>query len=495
MALIDPLAHAPLATGIFLNRLAGAAGFQFFPAGSDGTVALQLDPGRYQVDTVEPPGTEAQFLRKRYDLIVGPQGEVTMSGVPPDARGFHRLTLGLAYVATATPEGLQRRAKLAALANEPAQTFQPRSACQLRDQVTAERSFATDVSAGFPKVRIRLPSFGHIRALVVPVDFPDVVGKDKPQAFFGPIAAQVREFYLKQSYGKLSFDFEVLADWVRLPTSVTAFGFGGAVGTGDFSGYRNALIGVTDGLVDYSQYDAVYFLVPKEMPYERMGWGPAITEPLWTRTGYIINGATGGADMYSVKTIDGAAWKWMAHETGHALGLVDEDLQHASQTLGHWGIMAMNWSNAAIEHIGWDRYLQGWLGESQVACLPKDSLGAQGTRVALAPLVRQAPGVKLALVPLGEAKVLVIESRRSEGYDKIAPANQGVLVYTVDMRVGQLGGGYQTQRRQGSVERNFADAALHAGDSVTVDDVVVTVTGGGNENDTVLIMRKEYSSR
>ena len=83
-----------------------------------------------------------------------------------------------------------------------------------------------------------------------------------------------------------------------------------------------------------------------------IGWGPAITYPIATSTGYITNGASGGADMFLPGKGVNAARNWMAHETGHAFGLYDEDL--------------------------------------------------------LSPLVRQTPEIKVAMVPLRNSKFLGI---------------------------------------------------------------------------------------
>lgn len=179
----------------------------------------------------------------------------------------------------------------------------------------------------------------------------------------------------------------------------------------------------------------------------------------------------------------------MAHETGHAFGLYDEDLNHQTQTMGHWGIMAMNWSRNAIEVNSWDRYLMGWLPEEQVACMAMTSLSAAGTTVELGPLVRQSKDIKAAMVPLSASKILVMESRKNEGYDSIVASHEGVLVYTVDMKLGTLGGGYRTQRRAGSTDSAFEDAALRVGDSITVDGVTVTVTASSAAGDTVKLSR------
>jgi len=469
--------------GIFIKsetfdwRLVGATS-------KDGSFYMKLDPGTYDFDVLEPSGTSNTLTRKRYRARVSSAGVVTLDEKVVDTQGYFAVTVNV--VATNT-EAAYRLSALTALANESSLTFRPTSDCQLLDQVTTTRRLNVDLSAGFPKVRTRLPSYGRIRALIVPVDFSDVPGVDNPVTFFKPIAEGVRDFYFNSSYGRLAFDFEILPNWVRVPFLATKYNMGSTVGAGDPGGYRKEIVDLAESLIDYNQYDAVYFLVPKQMPMSVMGWGPAITSPIMTSTGYITNGASGGADMYLPQNGTYAARNWMAHETGHAFGLYDQDLNHASATLGNWSLMANSWSRNAIELGGWDRYLQGWFSDYQVSCLPMDSLTKTGTTVKLSPLVRQTPETKVAMVPLSTSKILVMESRKSEGFDIIAAGREGVLIYTVDMKIGQLKGGYQTQRRSGSTDRFFEDAALRNGDSVIVDSVVVTVVELGSSGDTIRI--------
>lgn len=476
-----------LATGIFLQNLATNSAWQFVAANADGSLYLLLAAGTYQFDTVEPNGVASSLLRHRYQVSVTAAGAASIKNLDPTPAGIYPVTLDMtAAPASASVQKLQDDLK--ALAAQPVSIFKPTSLCQLMDQVTPQRSFGTDISAGFPKVRTRLKSYGHIKALIIPVDFPNVNGTDDPGSFFTPLANDVRDFYMSQSYGRLAFDFEILPNWVRMPFSPSKYGFTSANGSGDFGAYRQDIFAMLDKQIDFSKYDAVYILVPKEMPMSQMGYGPAITGPTWTSTGYVINGATGGADMYN--SIPGAQWKWMAHETGHAFGLYDEDLNHASQTLGSWSLMAHNWSSNAIEHNSWDRYLQGWLPEEQVACLAKTSLTNAGITVALSPLERQNTSTKSVMVPLSGSKILVMESRKNEGYDHIAIGHEGVLVYTVDMTVGTLGGGYRTQRRPGSIDPDFEDAALHVGDTITVEGVTISVMASSADGDTVKVGRQ-----
>ena len=474
--------------GIFLAINGGA--FSFIATNSDGSFYATWSAGKYTIDVVEPNQTD--YIRKRYAATVDSSGILTIDGLIANSQGYFTVTVDLSVASmSSNPMLVELQNKINALANIPASSFVPKSACQLIDQVTPNRGLGVDLSAGFPKVAQRLTSAGRIKALIVPIDFSDVQGKDNTVAYFSTIATNVRDFYFKQSYGAVAFDFDIVSNWVRAPFTSTKFGTGGSVGAGDPGGYLKAIISLTDGAIDYSGYDAVYYLVPKEMPMANMGWGPAITYPNFTSNGVIMNGATGGADMYYTENngIVGGTWKWMAHETGHAFGLYDEDLNHASQTLGYWNIMAMSWSNNAIELGAWDRYLQGWLPQAQVNCSEMSSITSEGTTTKISPIVRQDKEIKTIMVPLTTSKILVIESRKNESLDNIPANREGVLIYTVDMTKGQLGGGYEIQKRTGSTDKNFEDAALRTGDSITVGGVKITVIATDALGDTVKISK------
>lgn len=455
---------------------------------TDGSFYATLKSGTYIFDILPPNPIE--FDRKWYKGNVDSAGVFTIEGLSPNSQGYFTVTVDPRVPLNPIVAELERQ--LTAIASPPVSAFTPVSSCQLVDQVTPDRGlYNVGLSAGFPKVAQRLPSAGRIKALVVPIDFTDIVGKDNTVTYFSEVTDGVRDFYYKQSYGAVAFDFDIVPNWIRAPFVSTKYGTGGSVGAGDPRGYLLALIALTDGAIDYSGYDAVYFLVPKEMPIENMGWGPAITSPYYTSNSIINNGAMGGADMYLVERngIIGGRWKWMAHETGHAFGLYDEDLNHESQTLGFWGVMAMSWSNRAIELGAWDRYLLGWLQQSQVNCIEMKSLTNEGATTKISPIVRQDREVKTIMVPITSSKILVIESRKSESLDVIPANREGVLVYTVDMKKGQLGGGYEIQKRVGSTDRYFEDAALRTGDSITVEGVKISVTALSSSGDTVRISK------
>jgi hypothetical protein len=93
------------------------------------------------------------------------------------------------------------------------------------------------------------------------------------------------------------------------------------------------------------------------------------------------------------------------------------------------------------------------------------------------------------VVRLSDSKILVIESRRNEGFDVLTPAQEGALVYTVDMTIPTIRGGWKVQRRPGSTDPQFVDAALRLGDVITVEGLRIEIIARDQNGDTVKISK------
>lgn len=473
--------------GLFISS-ASVSNWKYHGPSTDGSMYLTLADGAYLLDTVEPgvqAGEVSPYSRKRYTINVS-GGAVTIPEAKADPTGYFILTITLTNTNQASNDFLKI---LRQMVSAPVSSYSESSPCHLKDQATPIRALGS-LSAGFPKVPVRLSSYGRIKALVVPLDFPDLPGVDNTVSFFSPIVKTVSDFYVAQSFGKVAMDFEIVPNWVRMPFLSDAYKrtwSSAGVTSGDISGYLKSVVNATDGPIDFSQYEVVYFLVPKEMPYATMSYGPAITTAFQTSSSVIVNAAVGGADMY-IKTTNGASWKWMAHETGHLFGLFDEDMEHQSQSLGAYSLMANSWSNGSIELVAWDRHIQGWLSNSQVSCITPTSLLANSQSFELTPIERQTNELKAIMIPLSSSKILVIESRKNEGFDVISSSNEGVLVYTVDMTLGQLKGGYVIQPRVGTKNTSsYLDALLKTGDVISVGNIRIAVQKLSQTVDTVQI--------
>ena len=435
------------------------------PGNSDGTLYANWSVGKYQIDTIEPNNNSKDYSRKRYELEVTASGEVLVGGLLPNSQGFFTMTV---------------------IKNQPKATYIPDVACKLADQTSDLRTMV-----GFPKRDYRLPSYGKINALIIPIDFSDVPGKGRPEEVFTAMTDEMARFYYLQSGGRVQFNFQSLKDWVRAPFLSTAYNLGRWSG-GDSNGYYGAALALADPLVDYSLFDVVYVLSPREIPASSIAYGPAfVSRPgdsySMTNEGLVRNGSISGADAWNAG-VTGAAWKWIAHETGHLFGLHDLYTVSSSGPYGSWDIMSLNWTEEALALNSWNRYLQGWLSDSQVNCLEREKIEKPVEQM-ITPIERDVEGIKSVMVKLSDSKILTIESRRNAGYDSLNESREGVLIYTVDMTIPSIKGGWSTQRRPGSTAADFSDAALKVGDSITVEGLLIEVLKRDSSGDLVRISR------
>jgi hypothetical protein len=187
-------------------------------------------------------------------------------------------------------------------------------------------------------------------------------------------------------------------------------------------------------------------------------------DPVMTDEGAIRAWVGNGYVFYRPHSISDALAMFYVHETLHDIGISDiyrYGYHVADETfgnglaivpMGEWAVMSAPVGNAR-EVIAWHRWLLGWLGDEQVYCRPSDSL--VDVEISLSPLTREEEGYKAAMIPVSDRKVIVVESRRAEGYSATAGniniaidvdgvrkraslrdfGTDGLLVYTYDTSV------------------------------------------------------------
>ena len=143
-----------------------------------------------------------------------------------------------------------------------------------------------------------------------------------------------------------------------------------------------------------------------------------------------------------------------------------------------------------VEMLSWSRWQLGWLDPWQMKCSAEDA-----GSVVLNPVAQPGRGTVMVAVPLNEHELIVIENRRALGYDSTAapavtpgggPPNtasteeleltvEGVLVYTVDARIGT---GQLPVKIAGDSGNGLISEfpVLRVGESVTVRGYTITVT-------------------
>jgi len=380
-------------------------------------------------------------------------------------------------------------------------------------------------SVGFPLAG-NTPATGAIKVVLLPVDFSDAVGTGQEISDAGIQIDLFNEWVRSQSRSALTVDWAFPVAWFRASRPSSDYGLDpdsvyAAMRGGDVRAYAaiveafgTEVVALADPVVDFTDVQFVYVLLPETIVHidPHVGYfhldvpsdeGPI--EKLWG----------GGAFFYRPDAYgdDKELWSVWIHEIGHTWGLAGhapvailgrEDEQGSTDSDLH-----LMGSQDALHKVFsvWDQWLLGWLPDEEVYCLPGSRLDR--TDVELVALERpEEAGYRAAMIPLTESSILVVESRRSEGYgERAAPYGNGVVVYVVDTtldydRSGEVNGvaldrfaaylapplTFSERIARGQSSRAGMDPFLMLGESVTYDGVTVSVVQSG-DRDVVRIVR------
>lgn len=363
---------------------------------------------------------------------------------------------------------------------EPTATALPTSAPELAQCKIGSYAF-TNVGFGLPNPSHKLASLGTVRTAVLFADFSDNPASQTPEEIFSIISPNAEKFYSDISHGKMDWVLEPHFVWLRLSQPSAHYGEAIRSYEGHLEFIQEA-VNLADADVDFSTVDSVVVMVPPEAT--NVGYGPAFGAN--AGEGYqadgktFANGVTSGADLNSW------GFLWLNHETGHTMGLPDLyayqsdgiNYDDIHRFVGGFGLMGYI-DGEAPEFFAFERWQLGWLDDTQILCQPD---GEQ--TVTLSALELQGD-IKAVMIPVSQNKVVVVESRRSVGYDADLPKT-GALVYTVDTSIYSGEGTLVVYPILENDPYRY-NSPLAVGESVTVDGVTVTVLEATDQGDTVQV--------
>ena len=367
-----------------------------------------------------------------------------------------------------------------------------------------QRGTRGSTTAGFPLPLSALPSTGTLRVAVLFVDFADAAARYSTlhEAELG--LSFVARFLEASSYGQLRVELVPHHGWLRVEHDYGHYLHGSSVGSQSVQlGLAEVAVGLADSAFDFSGVDALMVVQPSS----HFGGGSTAQERVETQEGAVrtllvntfrVDGPQGGQQWGDIA----------AHELLHNLGLADlyaydagrheapGDAGNENWVLTVFGPMRLrayvaadDWPGSggyreALEMLAWSRWQLGWLDSEQIRCVTDGK-----ARVELGPVADPGSATAMAAIPLSDTEVLVVESRRSLGYDS-APAllADGVLVYTVDAAISS---GLLPIRVVGDTGNAHLDAypILTLGQSVTVRGYTITVVADDGDTHTVTITR------
>lgn len=346
------------------------------------------------------------------------------------------------------------------------------------------------VNESFEQNPFRLRTNKPIRALIFPIDFPDLIGNSDPQKDFAYVANGVSDYYKQMSDGKTTFNWTIYPRFVRYGSNVADINLGGRTATG-FQNFYAEATKLAKQTIDLSAFDLIIYAPPLTTTRDQIAIGPA----------FVSN----SSDQINATMLDGQSYEMKSplstvHEIGHLMGLADlYNFDAANEAAANPGAQSandlqfkymgifdlMNWAQGAgVELTTWNRWLLGLITDDQIRCLPPSD-----TTTLLSP-VEVSGGIKGAVIPLSKTEAIVIESRRALRYDSnIGSASEGVLIYTVDTSISNGFGPMRVVGRPGSTDIWFRDAPLKLNESRTVDGYTIEVVKSDEFGDVVKVSK------
>jgi M6 family metalloprotease-like protein len=344
------------------------------------------------------------------------------------------------------------------------------------------------VNQSFQQNPFRVKNNKPIRALIFPIDFPDLIGDSDPLKDFAYVADGVTDYFKQMSDGKSVINWTIYPKFTRYGSKVADANLGGRTTTG-YGAFSEEAMRLATKTLNTSEFDLIVYAPPLTTSRSQIAIGPA----------FLSNSST----QISATMLDGQSYDNRAkipfttmHEIGHLMGLADlYNFDAANEAAAGGGKNAndlqffdlMNWAGGAgVELTAWNRWLIDLISDDQIRCLPTTS-----TTTLLSP-VENSGGVKGAVIQLSSTEAIVIESRRALRYDKnLDKSSEGVLIYKVNTSTSSGSGPMRVVGRPGSSDIWFRDAPLKLNESRTVDGYDIRVIESGVFGDVIEVSKSK----
>lgn len=286
------------------------------------------------------------------------------------------------------------------------------------------------VELGFSNRANRVPSGGVVDLAVVFVDFPDAPATVDARTYFNSFIPQAMAMIKGFSYGRVDLRVNMPRQWLTMPKNSTEYVYSRGMSTEEHRNFMADAVSAADSEVDFSTASAVIVVMPPDLPGENYEVSPAfVSSPslaLSADGNTIMNGTTIGTDAPDMRDAV------LVHEILHTMGLVDlyypidslDDFDQQFKFTGPFSSMA-NIGGSSPELFAWERWVLDWVDDAQVACL-----GAGVHEVDLTSVAVPTESPRIAALPLGGTRFLVLEARTRDGRDLAGV--EGVLPYVVD---------------------------------------------------------------
>jgi len=332
---------------------------------------------------------------------------------------------------------------------------------------------------GFSSRYSNLTPYSRAKFQVVPIETTDYKTSSTPKKDYGHYFDLLESWVNNNSVNGSTFEIRVPDKYISLNKSLKDYK------NIDFHGYptpegqqfHKDLISAADPFINFTGTDLIIVVVPPQVDQNLLGtnpWGNAVTQE---GNFYSLLTITPFDFLHSGQNAGFIGPQLLLHEMHHAYF----DFGDHGDGMGGWGLMSLP---SVTDLLGWDKYLAGYYSDNQVRCLPPSkSLNL------LTPNVAKSPNQKLAVIPVSQSKVIVIESVRVGGFNyKLPTSSEGVLVYEINIdETDYHKGVYLITTERGNLTDNKLGAPLRFNESVITNGYKISVTETGKFGDLVQV--------
>lgn len=350
---------------------------------------------------------------------------------------------------------------------------------------------SVDKSYGFPLPPQRVDLVSDFKILVVPIQFTDHRATSNPAADMADVVHGLTKFYETASANSISIDWTIPESYYQMGVSIDSFKLSdwSMSSPGGFyyryEPYIEAALAKADADYNFNEFDVVIVEEPRSVtnaehpmyvPHAQENGGVKMDTSDGLVRSLLI---TGNDEQRSIPN-------WI-HEFGHLLGLPDRNWQTSG--VASFDVM---WGSYSFPELSvWSRWQLEILKDKQIDCKTDKESSTHWLR----PVEWVGDYKKGIVIPVSSNEVIVIESRRRQGFDALlGKESEGAYIYRIDTSAKM----YQPDTKEGVdiiapprhtviMDRWSFDAPLKTGESVISDGWEISVIESGAFGDVVQV--------